>query len=384
MKKLKIDWNNLIDAYSSEQEDFRCYFDTNSGTVVWKSSEVMAKANQSEMKSGLQHLIEVPTISSREGWELMMDFIERVANPALKNKLMGSIQGKGAFRRFKDILAKSPHDQEQWFLYQDAAITKILLEWLVSINVESQNTPTYAIKVGERVRLEKPPFEQKILDQILTTADALIGNGDKTFLVQVLKGSKAKAIKEKNGMSLPGYGALSTMTIKDIDQLVDKTIQTNWLKMNETSDQEGLLEHSRKSSDRIKELWCEQLLDSYRTAPDEAKIKELLAQIMEKNREIRQHLLDVLFKKADRSFIPLIEAWKNEEVRKFKKRLQGLLRKLGVKQPVSAMGQSTNQVAHRPGQHSGQRYHHRHTSSKSKQSASKTPANPSPRSSTGE
>ncbi|MFC1849671.1 UPF0158 family protein [candidate division CSSED10-310 bacterium] len=331
MKKMKIDWNNLIDAFSSEQEDYKCYLDANTGAVVWKSIEVIERVKKEGQLNPDDQSVEVPNITSREGYELMMDFIEKVYNQQLKSKLMSAVQGKGAFRRFKEVLTKFPHEQEKWYLYQDAAHTKILFEWLYTLDIESTNTPQYRLKVGDRVKLEKPPFDQELMDQILFTADFLVGNESKAFLGQILKGSKAKNVKSKNGEQIPGYGSLAKMTIKNIDELINKAIQTSWLEVNKNrpkNAEEDILEHSRKGWDRLKEIWSQRLYQTLNEAAGKDSPQEFITLIMGRHREIRQQFLDFLFKKAEKKHIPIIEAWKNEEVRKFKKRLQSLLRKL--------------------------------------------------------
>jgi hypothetical protein len=329
MKKMKIDWNNLIDAFSAEQEDYRCYLDTTSGTVLWRSVQVVE--NQKDKGTKDKHVVEVPSITSREGWEIMMDYLDNLNNKQLKSKLASAVQGKGAFRRFNEILNKSPSDQKRWYLFQDAAITKMLDEWLKTLDIESENTPSYHIKVGDRVRLEKPPFDKRLLDQMLFTADFLVGSENKTYLAQILKGSKAKPITAKNGNAVPGYGSMSASTINQIKDLIEKAIQTDWLQVDTSNDQDGILSHSRKGWDRIKELWSDRLLGLFNNATDQETIGEFVSVIMGRHRDIRQYFLDVLFRKAEKRHYAVIDAWKNEEVRKFKKRLQGLLRKLSPK-----------------------------------------------------
>ncbi len=53
---------------------------------------------------------------SREGWRDMAAFAERQHDESLRARLERAIEGKGAFRRFRDLL----HDEglaEQWEVY---------------------------------------------------------------------------------------------------------------------------------------------------------------------------------------------------------------------------------------------------------------------------
>lgn len=329
MKKLKIDWNNLIDAFGSEQEDYRCYLDTSSGDVAWKNIEIVENSEKGLDKK----FIAAPHISSREGWDLMMDFIANVTNKQLKTKLQNVVQGKGAFKKFKEILSKFSNSLDDWYIYQDAAYTKLLNEWLQQNDIESTNTPLYKVKVGDRVTLDTPPFGQDIMDTILFTADFLIGNESKTFLGLVLKGSKAKAVKDKGGDALPGYGELSKLTIKQVNEYLDKAVQTQWLECDTSNSEDGVLGHSLKGWERVKEIWAEKLFEQLKLSAQNENPEEFINLVMGRHREIRQNFLDLLFRKATAEHLPALELWKNEEVRKFKKRLQGLIRKVsGVPQ----------------------------------------------------
>jgi hypothetical protein len=46
-----------------------------------------------------------------------------------------AINGKGAFRRFKDVLLDYPEERERWFQFKGAKEQKRALEWLDDIEV---------------------------------------------------------------------------------------------------------------------------------------------------------------------------------------------------------------------------------------------------------
>jgi hypothetical protein len=47
-----------------------------------------------------------------------------------------SNQGRGAFRRFKDLLARHPQEEEAWFEFKDARLQKRVADWLAYHNIE--------------------------------------------------------------------------------------------------------------------------------------------------------------------------------------------------------------------------------------------------------
>jgi len=46
-----------------------------------------------------------------------------------------AINGKGAFRRFKDVLLDYPEEREEWFQFKGAKVQERALEWLNDIDV---------------------------------------------------------------------------------------------------------------------------------------------------------------------------------------------------------------------------------------------------------
>jgi hypothetical protein len=79
--------------------------------------------------------IEIPQVDSREGYEDMEAFIETVPRQHLQELLQVAIQGKGAFRRFKDVLGAYPQERERWFQFHDERLRQRGLKWLDRENI---------------------------------------------------------------------------------------------------------------------------------------------------------------------------------------------------------------------------------------------------------
>jgi hypothetical protein len=75
----------------------------------------------------------IPKAESHEGYEDMEDFIATAEDEHLRELLEVAINGKGAFRRFKDVLARYPEERERWFHLKYNKLEERALEWLESI-----------------------------------------------------------------------------------------------------------------------------------------------------------------------------------------------------------------------------------------------------------
>jgi hypothetical protein len=66
----------------------------------------------------------------------MERFIGTVEDARLRERLWNAILGRGAFRRFKDLLARHPKVEEAWFDFKDARLQKRVANWLAYHELE--------------------------------------------------------------------------------------------------------------------------------------------------------------------------------------------------------------------------------------------------------
>jgi hypothetical protein len=62
----------------------------------------------------------------------MEDFIETVPDSDRAGRLSSAISGRGAFRRFKDVLALWPAELDRWFVFSDERRSGRARAWLAA------------------------------------------------------------------------------------------------------------------------------------------------------------------------------------------------------------------------------------------------------------
>jgi hypothetical protein len=72
----------------------------------------------------------IQPIDSRESYEDLAAFTASVRDPKLRERLERAIEGRGAFRRFKDVLADLPDLRAAWFKLHDTRLERRAIEWL--------------------------------------------------------------------------------------------------------------------------------------------------------------------------------------------------------------------------------------------------------------
>lgn len=78
----------------------------------------------------------IPKLESFEMYKFMVDFTYSITNEKLKNKLIDALEGKGAFRRFKNVLNNNLEERELWFKFKDNKIKDYIVEWLESEGIK--------------------------------------------------------------------------------------------------------------------------------------------------------------------------------------------------------------------------------------------------------
>lgn len=71
-------------------------------------------------------------------YEIMEEFIVSLKDQSIREELYEAIQGRGAFRRFKDGIIELGVDK-QWHKYKENKIKELVIEWCKDHNIEIQD-----------------------------------------------------------------------------------------------------------------------------------------------------------------------------------------------------------------------------------------------------
>lgn len=156
-KKLKVDLSELVHEMElGDNLELTGYLDTETGEILSMPDNVMRAVEDSDeaaeaLPDWEQELVEIaenilgdeknrflliPRRESREGYELMAAFAETVTNSDLREKLAVALDGKGAFRRFKNVLNHHPDELDRWYEFKDESIREEAVQWLIMNGIE--------------------------------------------------------------------------------------------------------------------------------------------------------------------------------------------------------------------------------------------------------
>ncbi len=138
MQPIVIDGEGLIIVLESNDPDGRFYLDRETGEVHVEINEaVVGVVEGEEIDFTTERFVLIEPVPSYVGWRIMRNFIESLPAGPAAMQLAHAIEGKSAFRRFKDVLLNYPKLREQWFQFHADAFYTIAEAWLRDAGIEA-------------------------------------------------------------------------------------------------------------------------------------------------------------------------------------------------------------------------------------------------------
>ena len=105
-----------------------CYYNPEKDEIFLSNIGEYEELTEDEIDELFEKSIILPTQYEINEYQIMVDFIDTIDNEKLKTELQRLIQGKGAFRRFKDYCFESNIIQD-WYKYKEQKYKEIAIEW---------------------------------------------------------------------------------------------------------------------------------------------------------------------------------------------------------------------------------------------------------------
>lgn len=136
-----IDWEALEDAFENNAPEVHSYLHIPTGDVL-RVVDGIADPQMHARIARDPSYVRVEPVSSREQYRWMERFIPLVEDPELQEKLARAIDGKGAFRRFKDVLMAYGPDRERWFAFRSERLRIFMEAWLAAHALRAIERPS--------------------------------------------------------------------------------------------------------------------------------------------------------------------------------------------------------------------------------------------------
>jgi hypothetical protein len=142
IRDVPVDWEALEDAFENNAPEVHSYLHLTTGEVLRVVDGVADPQMHVRIASDANYL-RIDPVSSREQYRWMERFIPMVEDLDLRGKLTQAIDGKGAFRRFKDVLMSYAADREKWFQFRSERLRTFMEAWLNAHAIKATPRPAW-------------------------------------------------------------------------------------------------------------------------------------------------------------------------------------------------------------------------------------------------
>jgi hypothetical protein len=142
VREVPVDWEALEDAFENNAPEVHSYLHLTTGEVLRVVDGVADPQMHVRIASDGNYL-RIDPVSSREQYRWMERFIPMIEDPDLRGKLTQAIDGKGAFRRFKDVLMSYGTERERWFAFRSERLRTFMEAWLSAHAIKASPRPQW-------------------------------------------------------------------------------------------------------------------------------------------------------------------------------------------------------------------------------------------------
>ena len=133
---MKVKLTDIIDAIEEMDQYSEYFLDMETGKVEWVSDMTMTHDEKEEIYDRLDEhgFRRLPSSFDIREYDIMEDFADTLSG-AQQKALSSAIQGKGAFRRFKDSVYQMGLDKK-WYAFQAEAFKRKAARWCEENDIE--------------------------------------------------------------------------------------------------------------------------------------------------------------------------------------------------------------------------------------------------------
>ena len=144
LRPLPVDLEELAGVLEGDPMDGDGRVDLRTGEVWSRPAIEYARESGEESEDesdDTDRWLRVRKLGSRSGYRDMQEFIGTVGDPGRADRLAIAIEGRGAFRRFKDVLARWPGELDRYFAYSEERHRGRARSWLAEQGYRVAGSP---------------------------------------------------------------------------------------------------------------------------------------------------------------------------------------------------------------------------------------------------
>ena len=121
----------LLDAMETAEDSFHIYYDTKNEKLVYLEAYGFSRIENEHLREQIENepkrFLRIPTKFMHE-YKAIESFVHALPEDEVRRELAFAIQGKGAFRRFKQTIRYHGMEQ-QWYTHREKIFREVAVRW---------------------------------------------------------------------------------------------------------------------------------------------------------------------------------------------------------------------------------------------------------------
>ena len=136
--RIRVDWEELEDAFADASSDHRYYLDRETGAVHFFSSYLDNDEETGDERAitSEERYVQIPHARRVVPLKEILDFVASVDEDGARKRLRSTIEPHGGSKRFEEALEELPATRREWREFAEARRDDRIKEWLYEIGVE--------------------------------------------------------------------------------------------------------------------------------------------------------------------------------------------------------------------------------------------------------
>lgn len=137
-KRIRVDWEELEDAFADSSADHRYYLDRETGAVHFFSSYLdnEEEAEDEQVITSEERYVQIPHGKRIVSLNEILEFVARVEEDRTRKRLRSMIELHGGAKEFEEALDDLPATRREWREFSEARRDARIKEWLYEVGVE--------------------------------------------------------------------------------------------------------------------------------------------------------------------------------------------------------------------------------------------------------
>lgn len=137
-KRIRVDWEELIDAFGDSSSDHRYYFDRETGAVHFFSSYLDNEEEEDDERTitGEERYVQIPQAGQALSTEELARFVATLRDGNEREVLTAALRAPAGYQRFREAIESLPAARKAWRQFSYENLKSRIEQWLSEVSVE--------------------------------------------------------------------------------------------------------------------------------------------------------------------------------------------------------------------------------------------------------